>query len=277
MNDNLFDKSIQERLLNKAFEIKIAPSLKCLVDRIIFLITDPNSSINDIYKILYQDPALSAKILSIANSAYYNRGYPIYDLHQALMNIGLEETKNVILCLTLMNGLKDKLKFKDLFRFWNHSLFVATSARVLTEKTLDGNPQIAYIGALLHDIGKIVFYSEIEDYDRQINDLISNEKEKCTVENEIFGIDHQEIGYIIAKKWKLPDAITAMIKYHHNFEFSNEKEQMLVKNTMIADNFFYCKETNGYPEKLILLNEKNNIDSELEKNMELLNIITYAK
>ncbi|MCX7966357.1 MAG: HDOD domain-containing protein, partial [Syntrophorhabdaceae bacterium] len=83
MNDNLFDKSIQERLLNKAFEIKIAPSLKCLVDRIIFLITNPNSSINDIYKILYKDPALSAKILSIANSAYYNRGYPIYDLHQA--------------------------------------------------------------------------------------------------------------------------------------------------------------------------------------------------
>lgn len=277
VNDITFDRSIQERLFNKAFEIKMAPSLKCLTDRVIFLITDPNSSINDIYRILYQDPGLSAKILSIANSAYYNRGYPVYDLHQALINIGIEEAKNIIFCLLLMNELKDRLKFRDLFNFWNHSIFVATSARILSEKTLDDNPQIAYIGALLHDIGKIVFYSEIKDYDRLVQHFRTNQKDVCEVERELFGTDHQDIGDIIARKWRLPDAITAVIKHHHNFEYKNGEKKLLVKNTRISDAFFYCNETNGDPEKIILLNEKKNILSELEKNMEVLNIITYAK
>lgn len=271
------DNTIHERLFNKAYELKIAPSLKCLTDRVILLITDPNSSVNDIYKILYQDPGLSAKILSIANSAYYNRGYPVYDLHQALINIGIEEAKNIIFCIILMNGLKDRLKFKDLFNFWNHSIFVATSAKILSEKTLDNNPQIAYIGALLHDIGKIVFYSEIKDYESLVMCSITSQKSVCDVERELFGTDHQEIGDIIARKWNLPDAITSVIKNHHNFEYDNVATKLLVKNAKISDAFFYCRETNGDPEKIILLNEKKNILSEIEKKMEVLNIINYAK
>lgn len=276
-NDNVFDKSIKERLFSKAFDLKIAPSLKCLVDRIIFLITDPDTSINDIYKILYQDPALSAKILSIANSAYYNRGYSVCDLHQALINIGLEEVKNIILCLVLMNGLKDKLKFKDLFRYWNHSIFVAVSARVLSEKTLEDSPQATYACALLHDIGKIVFYSEIEGYEDSIKGLITDERETCRIEKELFDTDHQEIGYIIAKKWKLPEDIINVISAHHDLNYKDERDKTYVKFTRIADNFFYCNETNGDPEKLILIKEKRNIYSEIKKNMEVLNIIAYAK
>ncbi|HOJ43162.1 MAG TPA: HDOD domain-containing protein [Syntrophorhabdaceae bacterium] len=275
MKDIEFDKSVQQRLFDKAFELKIAPSLRCLIDRIIFLITDPNSSINDIYKILNQDPGLSAKILSIANSAYYNRGYPLYDLHQALINIGLEEAKNILLCLMLMDGLKDKLRFKDLFMFWKHSLFVATSARILAEKTLDDNPQVAYMGALLHDIGKVVFYSEIKDYHMLIQDALSDEKEIDMAERELFGTDHQEIGYIIAKKWRLPEVIASVIQSHHNKE--NRKDMTLLKIIRISDIFFYCSETNGDPEKLILINEKENINLELKKNMEVLNIIAHAK
>lgn len=274
MKDIEFDKSVQERLYNRAFELKIAPSLQCLIDRMIFLITDSNSSINDIYKVLNQDPGLSAKILSIANSAYYNRGYPLYNLHQALVNIGLEEVKNIILCLILMDGIRGTLKFKDLFRFWRHSIFVATSAKILAEKTLDENPQVAYMGALLHDIGKIVFYSEIIDYEIRSKSLISDKKEIVMAEKELFGTDHQEIGYIIAKKWGLPEAITSIIKNHHNSEKGNEL--MLLKLIRISDIFFYCRETNGDPEKLVLIKEKENINAELKKNMELLNIITYA-
>jgi len=270
------NNSIRERLYNNAFELKIAPSLQCLIDRIIFLITDSNSSINDIYKVLNQDPGLSARILSIANSAYYNRGYPLYDLHQALVNIGLEEAKNIILCLILMDGIKGRLKFKDLFRFWRHSVFVATSAKILAEKTLDENPQLAYMGALLHDIGRIVFYSEIIDYEVLIKDLTTtHKKERFMAEKELFGIDHQEIGYIIAKKWGLPEGITSIIKNHHNSE--NGKGKTLLKIIRMSDMFFYCRETNGDPEKLILINEEENINLELKKNMEVLNIITYAK
>ncbi|MCX8111411.1 MAG: HDOD domain-containing protein [Syntrophorhabdaceae bacterium] len=264
----------RQRLLSKTYDLKLAPSMKCIIDRTIETIVNPNSSIMDILKIIEIDPSLSAKILGIANSAYYNRGTNTYDLHHALIKIGFDEIKNIIFCLLVVDNLLKvlKIRFSDLLEFWRHSIYVAHSARILAEKTLDDEPQKAYIVSLLHDIGKIVFYSEIEDYSKIVHEAKERQKPIWETERELFAIDHQEIGYVIAKKWRLPETVCSVIGNHHDLTNSENNNRNLLKITILVDNFFYCKDTNGSPEKLILLKEKDNIKMEVKKNMEIINI-----
>jgi len=269
---------IRQRLLSKTYELKLAPSMQCIIDRTIETVTNPASSITDILKIIEIDPSISAKILGIANSAYYNRGTNTCDLHHALIKIGLNELKNVILCLLIVDNLLKELKirFSDLLEFWRHSIYVAHSAKILAEKTLDYEPQKAYIVSLLHDIGKMVFYSEIDDYSKITHGVDVRERPIWETERECFGIDHQEIGYIIAKKWRLPETVCSVIGNHHNTCNSENNNRNLLKITRLVDGFFYCQDTNGSPEKLILLKEKDNIRMEVKKNMAIININSHA-
>lgn len=269
----------RQRLLSKTYELKLAPSMQCIIDRTIEIITNPASSITDLIKIIEIDPSLSAKVLGIANSAYYNRGTNTCDLQHALIKIGFEELKNIIFCLLVVDNILKglKIRFSDLLEFWRHSVYVAHSAKILAEKTLDDEPQKAYIVSLLHDIGKIVFYSEIEDYSKMVHGVDVRQKPIWETERELFGIDHQEIGYIIAKKWRLPETICTVIGDHHESKNIGRNNRNLLKITRLVDSFFYCKDTNGSPEKLILLKEKDNIKMEVKKDMEIININYHAR
>jgi len=265
---------IRQRLLSKASELKIAPSLQCIINKAIDIATNPNSTITDIIKIIEIDPGISAKILSIANSAYYNRGTITHDINHALIKIGFDEAKNIILCLLLVENMLRtlKLKFVDLLEYWRHSLYVASSARIFAEKSLENDPIKAYMTSLLHDIGKVILYSELENYMEM--DIAAHEKGVSIweMEQEEYGTDHQEIGYIIAKKWRLPEEICSVIKNHHNPDYEEDKFNTLIKINRIADNFYYMKDSNETPEMTILLKEKGNIMEEMKKNMEIINV-----
>lgn len=265
---------LRQRLLSKASGLKIAPSLQCIVDKAIEVATNPNSSTTDILKIVELDPGISAKILSISNSAYYNRGTITHDINHALIKIGFDEAKNILLCLLLVENMLRtlKLKFRDLLEYWKHSLYVASSARIFAEKSLEYNPKKAYMASLLHDIGKIILYGELENYMEMASAAYEKGISIWNMEREEYGADHQEIGYIIAKKWRLPEEICSVIKNHHNPDYGEEKFSTLIKINKIADNFYYMKESKEVPEMTILLKEKNNIMKEMEKNMEIISI-----
>jgi putative nucleotidyltransferase with HDIG domain len=265
---------IRQTLINRAATLKIIPSQQVIIDTVIRILNGTNSSVKDLSDVLRYDLFLSSKIISIANSAYYNRGVEIFSLSQAIINIGFQETKSIIVCLLFMENIRKTLKLKDedLLTFWKHSIYVACSAKVLSEKTLAEEPQKAYISSLLHDIGKIVFYAEVDDYNSIVRGADTNGNSLNKIENKIFGIDHQEIGHIIAIKWKLPEAMSHVIRYHHEQDPFEEKYKHLVKITQTADRFLLNPDYYADPEHLILLKEKGNIEREIKKNMEVLNI-----
>ncbi len=265
---------VRQRLLSMASELKIAPSLQCIIDKAIEIATNPNTSITDILNIIELDPGISAKVLSVANSAYYNRGTITHDLNHALIKIGFDEAKNILLCLLLVENMLRtlKLRFRDLFEYWRHSLYVASSARVFAEKSLEYDPKKAYMASLLHDIGKIILYAELENYKEMASAAYEKDISVCHMEREEYGTDHQEIGYIIAKKWRLPEDICSVIKNHHDPRFEENKFHALIKINMIADSFYHSKDLQNVPEMTILLKEKDNITREMEKHMEIINI-----
>ena len=243
-----------------------------IFDTVIKILNDTNSSVDDLSDVIKYDLSLSSKIVSIANSAFYSRGTEIFSLPQAIINIGFQQTKSIIVCLLFMENIRKTLKLKDedLLAFWKHSIYVACSAKILSEKTLVEEPQKAYISSLLHDIGKIVFYAEVDNYDSIVCGADTNGNSLNKIENNAFGIDHQEIGHIIAIKWKLPEAVSCVIRYHHE-QPPEEKYKHLVKIAQTADRFLLNPD-HADPESLILLKEKGSIEREIKKHMEVLNI-----
>ena len=265
--------NLKEDLLGKATTLKVMPTVSSVLERVLAVISDNDSSFNDLTEVIKYDQAISSKIISIANSAYYSRGFEIFSLQRAMITIGFEEVKKIVMCLLFMNDVLKKLNIKaaDLADLWKHSAFVACAAQVLSRKMLVEDPQKVFTVSLLHDIGKTVFYMSANNYGAILNAAVAKGKDLAAVEREAFGTDHQEIGYAIGVKWKFPEEFLYAIRYHHG-DVSTDKYATLMKLIRAADIFALSSNGDPGPESYILLNEKEGIMKEMQRIMEFLNI-----
>ncbi len=181
------------------------PTLHTIADRVFTVLDNSNSSFNDLSDIVRYDQAITSKIISIANSAYYSRGVEIFNLQRAMLTIGFEEVRSIVTCILLMEGIMKLLKLneEDLLSLWKHSIEVACAARILSERLLVEDPQKVFTASLLHDIGRIIFYAFSPEY-KEMQKEVKPGTDLAALERDHFGIDHQETGYIIALKWKFP-------------------------------------------------------------------------
>ena len=264
----------REKLIDQAGEIKVIPTLNAIVDRVFKVLGNNNSSFNDLSDVVKYDQAISSKIISIANSAYYSRGVEIFNLQRAMLTIGFEEVRGIVTCLLLMESIMKKLKLKeeDLLSLWKHSIGVACAARILSERTLADDPQKIYTASLLHDIGKIVFYLAVQDYGALLKEANNGGGDIIGLERERFGIDHQEIGYIIAVKWKFPHDFEQIIRHHHG-DNKGDGQDAMFRIVNIADRFTSNVAIPQSTETFILEKERNTISFEVEKIMKFLQLV----
>lgn len=262
----------REQLINRASEIKVIPTLDSIVNRVFLVLGNNNSSFNDLSEVVKYDHAISSKIISIANSAYYSRGIEIFNLQRAMLTIGFEEVRSIVSCILLMEGIMKMLKLKeeDLLDLWKHSVEVASAARLLAERLRIEDPQKAYTASLLHDIGKIVFYLAVPNY----GEILKERKgagDVVALERDRFGIDHQETGWIIAVKWKFPHDFARVIRDHHG-NHNPDQQDSLLRVVNASDRFFTGTLSGHSTESFILDKERNAIALEVEKIMEFLQL-----
>jgi HD-like signal output (HDOD) protein len=100
----------RETLINKASDMKVIPTLNGIVEKVLQVIENNNSSFNDLSRIVQYDQAICSKIISIANSAYYSRGVEVYELQRAMLTIGFEEVRGIVTCLMFVENVLQKLK-----------------------------------------------------------------------------------------------------------------------------------------------------------------------
>jgi putative nucleotidyltransferase with HDIG domain len=264
----------REELLGKATGLKVIPTLNNIIDRVFSVLWDKNSAFRDLADVIKYDQAITSKVISIANSAYYSRGIEIFSLQRAMLNIGFEEVKSIVMGLLFAeNTLKKiwKLKEEDLLALWKHSVHVASAARLLSEKTVTEDPQKVYTISLLHDIGKIIFYIGAPNYGTVVREAQARGKELDIVEREIFGIDHQEIGYVISVKWRFPEEFSYVIRNHHG-DTGDARFGSLLKLVRTANRFAISSNADLGPEGYILLREQDTITKEMEKIMDFLQL-----
>jgi putative nucleotidyltransferase with HDIG domain len=262
---------LREELLEKAEAVKVLPSLNGIIGELFRIINDPNSSFKQLFDVIRYDQGISSKIIAIANSAYYSRGSAVGTLERSMIVVGFEEIKNIVMCLAFLNEILHawKLTREDLQSLWTHSVSVSYCARTLADKTMVDEPEKAFTIAILHDLGKVLFYSYGDHYKRVLQETSRSGKDICVLEKETFGIDHQEVGFYIATKWRFPEEFVKVIKMHHDAPDGLGTLLDLVK---ISDRFIENPKADLGPGGMILSKEIEKIKIETTRISALLGV-----
>ena len=250
--DKTLDKKIEEY-------IREIPSLPTSVIKVLEICNNPNASPSDLNHIISLDPVLVGRVLKLINSAYYALGQPVTSIVRAIIMLGLNTVKNLVLSTAVMGNLSEQNKSKGLNMegFWQHSFCVGVSAKFLAAKRgINSKLREEYFTAgLLHDIGKIPMNAVYEK--EYLLTLSTSDRDKISLhlaEENTFGFDHCDAGAAIIKAWKLEGTVADVISYHHRFnDYSGESEDILY-NVIAANYFASVSEIgfsgNRYPQKI---------------------------
>lgn len=197
-------------------KIEKLPTLPEIAQQVLTLTNNPLVSIDELKNIAERDPVITAKILSVANSAFF--GFPSTSnlmLNDAIMRIGTDNVKNIavgISVLTLFGNSKTTSEYKRLF---NHSVTVGLTVQLLNAKFKTRIEADILIDGLLHDLGYLLLNSYFPENYQEIINLSEDNIPLLDAEKKVLDCTHADIGFWLAEKWKLPDSILDTILHHH--------------------------------------------------------------
>ncbi len=211
--------SVQERQRQKIERfIEKMPALSTTVCKVMEVCSRTDVSPNELHKVISLDPVLAAQVLKLANSAYYSFVEEVTSLVRAITWLGINTVKNMALSMAIIETI-NKVKKNEALpvnSFWRHSIAVGVSAKILGRE-IGGLSQLEldelFIAGLTHDLGKIPFGVE---YIRPLRFAQREQLPLIVAERELLGMDHQEIGLLIAEKWRLNSRIRNCINHHHD-------------------------------------------------------------
>ena len=211
---------VLRKIYSKIDEI---PTLPAVVPKLLSVMESETSNASDIANTISNDPALSSKILKVANSAYYGFSQEILSLKLAMPLLGHNMVKSLALSIGVIQSLPSDRRspnFSDK-GLWIHSLAVATLMQELGKRfRKGGNPEQFFIIGLLHDIGKVVLNQYFSELFQEALEEVHNEgiAGLHIAESRLIGFDHGEIGAMLLTRWKFPDVISNSIALHHQKE-----------------------------------------------------------
>lgn len=210
----------EEKLKRRLSTISNLPSPPLVFTQISKVINDPRTSVRDVAAIMSEDAALSAKVLRLSNSAFYGAKSEITGIRQAILVLGLEAVKSLVLSSSVFDMFKSqKLDTEFQEAFWRHSLATALAGRMLTKhlRSLSFmDPEVAFSAGLLHDIGKLIVCCFMTEDHKKVRQLLSEQPlSDYQAEESVIGFPHTLVGRMLAQNWKLPSSIQEAIEFHH--------------------------------------------------------------
>ncbi len=223
-------------------------SIKSVVNAIIRVINDPRSTVKQLKEVILLDPPLAAKVLRIANSAYYSRVFTrtITEIEKAIIWIGSDIIKELALSQKVCEIFDRNEEIGSYSRksLWTHSIAVALTAKTIFRKEFGLPGENAYMAGLLHDIGIIAEDQFLQEDFQQILLLSKSKKmDMARAENETWGYNHADLGQAVAGSWNLPTELVTTIGYHANPLTYEGNFSKIICTLYVAD--FVCLEK-GY-------------------------------
>lgn len=210
------------------------------ITRALRAIEDSSATSTEISEIIGLDQALSASILQAANSVSMGYSTDCSKLSEAVMRLGFKRLKGIILGIAAVGPYNQSLKG---YRFgagelWNHSIATAVSAEWIARELRYPDPEEAYTAGLLHDMGKLFLDQFVfSDYTRIVDLMLKYKLTLYMAEEQLLGIDHANVGGLIAEKWNFPIVLIDAIRYHHTPSFARTN-QRLPAIINVANSFF---------------------------------------
>ncbi len=198
-------------------QIDALPSLPVIVNDVLEVTSDPESSANDLMKAILPDQSMCATILKIANSAFFGLPREVATIEKAVMVLGFDEVKNIVLGKAVFNSFKELngLSLVVLEDFWDHSFSCGLAAKIIAER-IDISPSQMFIAGLIHDIGKLAMlltFPTIYSHLLKITD--ESWLQNCDKEKELFFISHDEVAHRILNRWLFPESLLEAVGFHH--------------------------------------------------------------
>ena len=200
-----------EQLQHRVAGLNNLPTLPSVVRNLSRLVEDQKSSAADIGELIAKDQVLSAKILRLVNSPVY--GFPgrISSITHALVLLGFNVVKGLVLGTTVFDSFGDKAK-----KLWEHSLGCAIMSRRIAKEVNIQDIEEVMIAGLLHDLGKaVISFVSPPDFAKILEIADDRHCHIALVEREVLGVDHTHVAAWVCEQWHLPERLSEAISLHH--------------------------------------------------------------
>jgi len=199
------------------------PTAPKVVEELISSFDKASVSTEEIAKKLSTDPVLSAKLLRLANSAYYHVSRSIGTVEDAVLMLGFVTVRTLVISSGLVSGFKT-VPGLDLKQFWRYSLHTAVCAKWIAKKTKE-NTDLAFTIGMMHAIGQLVIHSAMAEQAIALDKVAGPmDSRRLDAEQASFGYTFADVGAELAKRWKFPltfsETISAFPEPHHNGELN---------------------------------------------------------
>ncbi len=189
----------------------------------------PTATVAEISDLIRSDMGLSSRVLRLANSSYYSIPGGVSDVSKALQFLGFTTIAQIVLTSSVVGSFKNPgTPDFPLAPFWLHSFGTGQLAEITARSLRMKSPADAFVGGLLHDVGKLILL-EIAPDQLQKTARLAREKKLPfhAAELETGAPSHMMLGAELARHWKLPDSIRTSIEHHHSP--SGSREQTLIE------------------------------------------------
>ncbi len=215
MTESLTPRKIKS-LVNHIYRL---PTLPTTVAQLIDLIDKPGTSARQLGQMISGDQVLTAQVLKLANSAYYGFPRQIRTIPLAIVILGFETLKNMLLSVSIIDRFshfKEGLRF-DFSLFWQHTLGTAVASRLLARDVKLPLAGEAFVAGLIHDLGKLILsqYFPEEFYRIYRLSFQSREPMYYMEKKGLKGVTHAEVGAWLSERWNLPGNLIQGVRYHH--------------------------------------------------------------
>jgi HD-like signal output (HDOD) protein len=236
------------------------PVLSGNLIELIHMLGEDDFNVNDLAQRLTLDPVLSGRLLRVANSPFFGLQRRIGGVDEAIMVIGVANTRGIVLSALLVDNFKlNSLDPMTINAYWRHSVGAATATRVIASET-PLSPIIAFTAGLMHDLGRLVLMTnEPERYQEMLLQGNLRGLHHYEIEREAFGIDHAEVSRRLVENWRLPEVLVEAVAVHHDYE---QTHSLLGTVLAVADRYAGAMEKDD-PESL------NNIPEHLLQRIHL--------
>ncbi len=230
------------------------PSPPAIAVQILNTVQKEDAALGELAKIISADPALTGKMLQLANSGFYAVKNEVTSIDRALSVLGTNVIKNIALSFVIVTDLREEKQTGfDFDDYWRRSVTSAVAADLLTQQLGQKDADI-FVTALLHNIGMLViFMHKRGEYSELLHESCMSDQSLITLEQSKYNFDHQQVGTALIHKWGLPKSISDPIGYHHNPESASENDQKTAQILYFADQLAAIYNETDTAEKVRLL------------------------
>ena len=253
-----------ERLIRRVEEL---PTLPAIITRILEVLEDERTSARDLERVVSCDQSIAARVLRIANSAYYGFSREITTMHRAIIILGFQTVRALALGSSIFETFLggDKRSCFDRTTYWLHSIATSRCAMAMARRTGGVDSEEAFMAGLLHDIGMVVMDHVMrEEYRPVLEKAIRQEGPLHRLEREAWGFDHADVGAWLGEHWKFPVSLLEAIGFHHRVATRSNALRPLVAVIQLAD---HCCNEAG-----LTVSGKSNCSEPQEEALKLIGI-----